>query len=316
MRVVALLFAVGCGCEVPIAEGGDHDQRRVIQDAIDRFFHATGDAKICVDRAIIVDHLKRRSSGVYKPATRNVKVREQSRYDPWVVATHELCHAAHVQLDIEIDPELWVFDPPAPSISNSDEPREAWAWTCEAGALSIQLATEETCDGDFGATEVYDHIAELFSVPSPDLAPPVFERHPVGELAFDEEILGLEAYALVDGGIRLTAQTEVLTTTSYISVSGDPLPISPVWMDATLPELPPMWTTVRGTTRGNQSLVLAETTGPTGAGVERVLFVDGSEVTSVGCPLPEEFPLILDDELWYVWLDGRFVRWGKWVADE
>lgn len=164
LGVALALCSQGCGTCAPLSalpvEGGSAIQRELAHEALIRFEGWIGGEAICVPR---VRFTTMKHGGRYNPVNRNIHLNvEVSEIYTLKDLTHELCHAADLQLGLHRD-YVDVFDE-----GGERNQRELFAQDCSVGRTELQIATQLPCGLDSPRAEwlldsVYDAEAlELF----------------------------------------------------------------------------------------------------------------------------------------------------------
>jgi hypothetical protein len=316
--LLAISTLAGCGCESPPIWGGDAGTQSTITRALEDFFDAVPDDRVCVSH-IAVHDLEGPVVGRYRRIGHTITVEERSDLDDaeaeeeeWSTTTHELCHAGQYQTGIDVSDDVWWIEDS--DIPEGLIPHEAFAYTCQVGAEVVQLVGA-ACPDDPPGAEAFQLISDqLFTVPNPRLGSAALEWEAVASAYVPgAEMIGFDALGTVGDSFRLALRDG--SWIGYLqAATGESGSLSPKpALGGLAVELHAVSIQASASTDSAEILVF-EARAANGAVARRLAWYDGTEVTPLGCPRPQETVFVLEDELWSIYADGDTVTWGYWRA--
>lgn len=324
-RCALLLFSVGCACELPPIEGGSERTRANMEAAFEAFMVAVPEGAVCLSR-LQVDEVPGGATGGYSRKADAIRIEERIDLpdhwrdrEEWATTTHEACHAADDDLGIEAEARSeWNFE--TDHYEDSEIPREAFAYTCQFGAETIQLLGE-SCPEDTPGAEAFAFVLEhVYTRPFPGVVTVDHLRwEPVASTPFPGAAeIGIAVTGALDDTLRIALLDGSFIR--YVSrTTGEPRALT---AHPPLTEAAPEHLGSHGlvdvmgwATDGDAELLAVEAVAPNGGVARRLLYRDADGIGRLGCPRPQETVFVADGRLWSAYADGDDVEWGVWQAE-
>ena len=314
----------GCECDFPSIDGGGARTRDNAEIGLLEFFSGAPEDEVCI-ASVRVGNIPGWSAGRYNSVTREVFLEERvdlvdDNRDWWerMAMTHEACHAADHQLGIDVEAgATWTFE--SDHYGANAIAREAFAFTCQFGAETIQLVGE-SCPDDTPGAEAFPFVLEqVYTHPVPGVVALDMQWEPVATLSLPgASEVGFEVTGTVDDTLRVALLDG--SSIRYVSLNtGQPGALSP--QHDTQGEAPVrlgtqgmLWVDAWAST-GEAEIMTVEVEAINGGVARRLLYRDAEGIGRLGCPRPQETVFAADGRVWSAYADGDDVEWGVWQAD-